>query len=325
MSKKNTDASQHIKDATDDEEFNFTYNLSDINKLVFSVNSLLGTNSLESPILINPSVNSSSNQNVINLKYKKPLDSVTNITAIITKLNICHNFFVKGSYLIVLSGNIINNSTNQNLYIAIPFTLGGLDNTPSSVEITKILKAAQTQIAYGSIDGIILTTNLVMNTLIDPNSQYLKGQADKYSFQKSPFHSYYEDDLCVFIYKTTVNKVSSDYDELLKHLNSKDGTTSINYITDIILYKNPNISPGLNKTQATGEIMIDCSPIEITTNTDNTDNVMFKTDNKNIMSSESAINSIFLLLFTFIICYILYKIFKTIWVIFIKKQNLDSQ
>ena len=319
------DATQAIRVPIEDDEFNFTYNLSDINKVVFSVTSLLGTNSLESPILINPSINSSANQNVVNLKYKKPLRSVTNITAVMTKLSICHNFFVKGSYLIVLSGSIITNSTNQNLYIALPFTLGGLDNTPSSVEITKILKGAQTQIAYGSIDGIILTTNLVMNTLIDPTSQYLKGQADRNSFVKNPFHSYYEDDICVFIYKSTVSKVSSDYDELLKHLNTKDGTTQINYINNIILYKNPKISPGLNKTQATGEIMIDCSPIEITTNTDNTDNVMFKADNTNKMSSESTINSIFLLLFVFIICYILFKIFQTIWVIFIKKQTPDSQ
>jgi hypothetical protein len=314
---------QNIKDAAEDDDFNFTYNLSDINKLVFSVGSLLGTNCLESPILINPSINSSANQNVVNVKYQKPLTSITNLTGVITNLCICNNFFVEGSYCIVLSGSIMTNATNQNIYIVLPFTLGGLDNTPSAIEITKILKAAQTQIAFNTIDGIILTSNLVMNSLIDPKSQYLHGTANSNSFDIPPFSSYSRDEISFFIYKETVSNVSSDYINLLKYLNTSDGRPVINYIIDINLFRNPKISPGLTKAPSTSEIMIDCSPIEITTTTENKENVMFKADSKNKMSNESTINSIFLLLFTFIICYVLYKLFQVIWVVFIKKQNLD--
>jgi len=319
------DATQNIKDSIDDDEFNFTYNLSTIKKLVFSGSNLLGTNSLESPLLINPSINSSENQNTFNVKYKPPISDVKNISSVLTNLSICNNFFVKGTYLIVLSGNILTNAGNMKIYIALPFILGGLDNTPSTLEITKILDAAKTQIAYGTIDGIILQSSLVLNTLIDPKSQYIYGIADKESFDKSPFTSYYQNDLCFLIYKETVSRVSSEYADLLKLLNSSNGSPVINYIEDINLYKNTKISPTLSQTHSTGEIMIDCSPIEITTNTDKIDTVMFKSNNENKISRESTINTIFLLLFTFIICYILYKIFQTIWVIFIKKQTPDSQ
>ena len=321
-----TDASKDVARPGPDEQFNFTYNLSIIKKLIFNSSNLLGTNSLESPLLINPSINSSENQNTFNVKYKSTSSpEISNISSVLTSLSICNNFFVAGSYLIVLSGNILTNAGNMKIYITLPFILGGVDNTPSTLEITKILDAAKTQIAYGTVDGIILQSSLVLNTLIDPKSQYLYGRADKDRFDKSPFTSYYQDDQCFFIYKETVSRVSSEYTELLKLLNASNGRPVVNYITNINLYKNTKIDPTLSQTQSTGEIMIDCSPIEITTSAENNDTVMFKADNENKITSESTINSIFLLLFTFIICYILFKIFQTIWVIFIKKQTPDSQ
>ena len=83
----------NIENSHLDNTFQFSYNFNDINQLIFSYTDLLETPVIESPVVINPSINSATSQNTINVTYTQLGASTKNISAILTKLSICRDFF----------------------------------------------------------------------------------------------------------------------------------------------------------------------------------------------------------------------------------------
>ena len=306
----------NVDNAQQDDAFLFQYNFNKVNQLAFSTDQLFGVKTLKSPILINPSINSESSQNMVKVEYKNGTD-VSNLSATITNINICKNFFTNqapytDTYLIILSGTILT-QTNSNLYLLIPFKLGVLDNTASGVEVKKVLDSASTQL-NNNLPTTMLSDQLVVNSLIDPESKYVYSNV---SINNSNHNTNF------FIFKNKLSTASNNYITLF---NTYMSGTYVNPINRAITYYNKNFIPSVDQSNSTNEIMINCSPVEMTTKVDNTENIMFKTDEKygsNTTSNDFIIKTIFIVLISLFALYFIYKMAKYIWGIITRK--LGSQ
>jgi len=306
----------NVDNAQQDDAFLFQYNFNKVNQLAFSTDQLFGVKSLKTPILINPSINSESSQNMVKVEYKNGIDR-SNLSATITNISICKNFFTTvapylDTYVIILSGSILT-QTNSNLYILIPFKLGALDNTASGVEIKKLLDSAVSQLD-NKLPTTMLSDKLVVNSLIDPESKYVYSNVSMNNVNH---------DTNFFIFKKKISTASNNY---LNLFNTYLNFPYVNPIKSATIFYNKNFIPSVEQTNSINEIMINCSPVEMTTKVDNTENVMFKTGETYGSDTKSNYFIIMTIMVVLISSFFLYCIFRmgyNIWKKYIK-QNLGS-
>jgi hypothetical protein len=238
-----------------DTNFKFSYNLNRIDKLVFSTSSTLGTYSINSAIAINPSLQTSAAQNTINLEYSDN-NAKASLQANISSLNIMKDLLVRNRYSIVLTGNIYT-LPNATLYIIIPFILAAANNgSANSQAIEQIVSSAKTQITDG-IANTTLSSSCSLNNLITPAKYY-------YS-RNNVFKNSANYNTTFIIYKDDTGMISNQYTNFFNQLS----TALYNNITSYGNFKTNDFVPLLLNTPSSNEIMIDCSPIEITTNEGN--------------------------------------------------------
>jgi hypothetical protein len=286
-----------------DLKFIFSYNFNDINQLVFSRNSEIGSLFITSALAINPSIKSSSTQNVINMKYTN-ITIEENISCTINQISIARNILTENptSFSIVLHGNVLT-SPGTNLYIIIPFEVQSSNNkTPNSVAVEQIVKMASIQLRDNK-SQTIMDEPISLNNLIENNTLY------KYCVK--PIYNTPQLNNTIIIYKENVAVISGLYIKFLTIFNAGDAN---NHVLDTSEMFQNKFTPEVQKETSTNEIMIDCSPVQITTKEKN---VMFsKKDgiygSTSTSKNETIVASFFLIIFSFLTFYLLYKIFK-IW------------
>ena len=286
-----------------DLKFIFSYNFNDINQLVFSRNSEIGSLFITSALAINPSIKSSSTQNVVNMKYTN-ITNEESISCTINKISIVRNILTENvtSLSIVLHGNVLT-TPGTNIYIIIPFEVQSSNNkTPNSVAVEQIVKMASIQLR-DNVAQTITDEPISLNNLIENNTIY------KYSV--NPNYKIPQINNTIIIYKENVAVISALYIKFLTIFNEGDANNNILNTSEIFQNK---FTPEIQKETSTNEIMIDCSPVEITTKAKN---VMFsKKDgiygSTTTSKNETIVASFFLIIFSFLTFYLLYKIIK-IW------------
>jgi len=283
-----------------DTKFTFSYNFNDINQLVFSRNTEIGSHFITSALAINPSIKSSSTQNVVNMKYINLTNEET-ISSTINQISIVRNILIDKitSYSIVLHGNVLT-KPGTNIYIIIPFEIQTSNNkTPNSIAIEQIVKMASIQLqdnkAQTIMDESISLNNLIENTTM-------------YKYCVNPIFDTPQSNNSVIIYKETVGVISIGYIRFLNQFN----TTPYNKIGSRSEIFQNNFTPEVQKETSTNEIMIDCSPVEITTKEEN---VMFTTiddiyGSTTTSTNETIVASFFLFIFSSLSLYLLYVTFK---------------
>jgi len=250
-----------------DSKFNFSFNFNGINNLVFSEGTTLGTYSINSAIAINPSIQSSVVQNIINVNYTDPDGSESSLQAVITSISVMKDFVVNTRYAVVLIGNIVT-LPNAMMYIVIPFiTTASNNGTMNSASIEQIVIAANTQIVEG-LSNTSLSSQCSLNDLITPGSQYY------YKYNKNStgaFNNQANYNTTFVIYKDDPGMISNKYSNLIALFKEPPNSiTTSNFMTN-------TFTPLVQSTPSNNEIMIDCAPIEITTPTGN---VLLTTDDK---------------------------------------------
>jgi hypothetical protein len=249
-----------------DKNFNFNFNFNDIDKLVFSVGTTLGTYSINSAITINPSIHSSAIQNVINVYYTDT-GKESYVQAVITSISVMKDFKDTTRYAVVLSGNIVT-LPNAMIYIVIPFISAASNNgTPNSASIEQIIISANTQIVENQ-SNTSLSSKCSLNNLISPASRYF------YKYNKNStgiFNNNANYNTTFVIYKDDPGMISNKYSALIQLLDKPANTiSSSNFMTNIF-------TPLVQTTPNTNEIMIDCAPVDITTPSGN---VLLTSDDK---------------------------------------------
>jgi len=241
-----------------DTNFNFSFNFNGINQLVFSEDTTLGTYSVTSAISINPSIQSSVVQNIINVNYTDYADSEKekSLQAVISSISVMKDFVVKTRYAVVLSGNVVTEA-NTKIYIVIPFiTTASNNGTMNSESIEQIVNFANAQIAEGN-KNTLLSSQCVLNNLISSGSQYY------YKYSKTTTNVF--DDKANYnstfvIYKDDPGMISNKYNNLIALFNKKapNGIQTADFKTN-------TFTPLVQSTPSNNEIMIDCAPLELTT------------------------------------------------------------
>ena len=281
-----------------DPNFNFSFNFNEINQLIFSTNTTLKSASGISSIPMNPTLQSS-NQNGITVMYSDENQYPVTLTASIDTINIMQdiifpiNPYNKNQYAIVLSGNVLT-ASNATLYIIIPFVTQAQNNaTPNSKAIETIVNLAKAQI----IDGVTNTSLGIpapLNDLITPGSTYyyVNNPEFRNRVTNKPF----------IIYKGDAGQISEACISLLNTFTNGNllANTSENPLDDL---KTNQFTPLIKTAPINSEIMIDCSPVEITTDGGN---VMFSSQDTifgNFVndSSNKAIITYIYFFFVFII------------------------
>ena len=280
-----------------DSTFNFSYNFNDLTQLIFSNDTLLGTNSVISPITINPSIDSTVSQNMVTVKYSNTTTgTLSSLTASIDKISITKDITGISTYAIVLQGSILTKS-NSNIYIIIPFTtVASTIDTANSIAIDKIVLWANNQIET-NISNTILKESIPLNDLIEDNKEYL--YYDNPSFQTALTDSPSN----FIIYKNSVGSIIPH-----KILNK---FTTMNNITGTS--KKNTIVPEYITTFTADEIMIDCQPLEVTTK----DGIkMFSADSgkdSKKSTNQQFINLLFAFIFGLVFLVIAYQLWK-LWI-----------
>jgi len=190
-----------------------------------------------------------------------------NLSATINNISITKNIVNSlGAYAIVLQGNILT-QVNTNIYIVVPFDIGNLNNnTLNSLAIEQLIESANDQLINTSPNGAvntILGKSVSLNNLIENNVRY------RYAINPS-FNNGTNYGNNFVIYKTNVGKISNMYNIFFERFFKQPSNT----IKSSVIFFENTISPVLQNETTTSEIMIDCSPVEITTKGDN---VMFST------------------------------------------------
>jgi hypothetical protein len=283
-----------------DTKFTFSYNFNDINQLVFSRNTEIGSHFISSALAINPSIKSSSTQNVVNMKYMNITNEET-ISSTINQISIVRNILIDKitSYSIVLHGNVLT-KPGTNIYIIIPFEIQISNNkTPNSIAIEQIVKMASIQLQDNKAQTI-MDESISLNNLIENNTMYKYCVNVIFDTPKS--------NDSVIIYKENVGVISKEYIRFLNQFN----TTPYSKISSSSEMFQNQFTPEVQKETSTNEIMIDCSPVEITTKDEN---VMFTTmddiyGSTTTATNETIVASFFLIIFSLLSLYILYATFK---------------
>jgi hypothetical protein len=299
----------------EDTNFNFSYNFNDINQLVFSEGTILGSYSINSAIPINPSIKSSVAQNLINLNYTDANDAAKSLQATVTTISIMKNNLVDNElYCIVLNGNI-HSMPNANIYIMIPFVITSNNNdTKNSAAIEQIISSANRQIIHNS-STTTLSSPCELNNLITPGARYYYGKNNTFANNKSYNTTF-------VIFKDETGMISNSYIELIDKL--KNGTINKMGMGNFL---GNTFTPILSKTPISSDIMIDCSPVEITTEGGN---VMFSTkDNiygnyENNSTNQSIISFIYVLSLFIVFCLIVWQMYN-MWVKGFVQQRLFDQ
>jgi len=285
-----------------DTKFTFSYKFNDINQLVFSKNTEIGNLFINSAIAINPSIKTSSTQNVVNVKYTNVTNEVL-VSSTINQISVARNIFVNNinSYSIVLHGNVLT-SPGTNIYIFIPFGVARSNNkTNNSIAIEQIVKIASTQIQDNKAKTI-LDEPISLNNLIENNTNYTYSINPK--FDTPSINN------TIVLHKESSGVISNLYAPFLRQFI----TSSYNKINNSSSIFRNQFTPEVQQETSTSEIMIDCSPVEITTKDKN---VMFSTLDDIYGTTTSATNetivaSFFLIILAFLSIYLLYKAIK-IW------------
>lgn len=297
-----------------DLKFTFSYNFNDISQLIFSRNTELRSHFITSAIAINPSIKSSSTQNVVNMKYI----NITNeeiVSSTINQISIARNILIDQitSYSIVLHGNVLN-KPGTNIYIIIPFEVQMSNNkTPNSIAIEQIVKMASIQLEDNKAQTI-MDEPISLNNLIENNT--------KYTYCVNPIFSTPQVNNSVIICKENVGVISKLYIKFLNQFN----TSLYDKVLDSSEIFQNQFTPEVQKETSTNEIMIDCSPVEITTKDEN---VMFSTmddiyGSTTSYTNETIVASFFLIIFSFITLYLLYATFKLWSSYFLKDADIGN-
>jgi len=295
-----------------DSKFNFSFNFNGINNLVFSKGTTLGTYSLNSAIPINPSIQSSVVQNIINVNYTDPDGAETSLQAVITYISVMKDFVVNTRYAVVLSGNIVT-LPNAMIYIVIPFiTTASNNGTMNSASIEQIVVAANTQIVEG-LSNTSLSSQCSLNDLITPGSQYY------YKYNKDStgaFDNKANYNTTFVIYKDDPGMISNKYNNLIALIKEvPNSITTSNFMTN-------SFTPLVQSTPSNNEIMIDCAPLEITTPTGNvlltSDDKLFGNYEKNDINT-IVLDVIYGLILLFLLSLLVYSFIK--WV---RKSSPDK-
>jgi len=289
-----------------DTNFKFSYNLNSINKLVFSTSSTLGSYSINSAISINPSLQTSAAQNTVNLEYSDDNNAKASLQANISSLNIMRDLLVSQRYSIVLTGNIYT-LPNARLYIVIPFILTAANNgAANSQAIEQIMTSAKSQITEG-LANTTLPSSCSLNNLITPAKYY-------YS-RNNVFKDNANYNTTFIIYKDDPGMISNQYTDLANKMTSG----LYNNITSYQSFKKNDFVPLLLNTPTSNEIMIDCSPIEITTKQGNVllqKNDLLYNGFENTPENKQILDILFWIAIGFIIVFVIYKFFSYFYYLF---------
>jgi hypothetical protein len=303
--------------STRDPKFDITYNFNDIKTLVFSDGSTLGSLSSESAISLNPSIDSSVNQNTIKISYTE--GRITKeMTATINKISIMRDITKNDitSYAVALQGNILT-KVNYSVYIIIPFKYALSNNsTHNSMAIEKIVSFASKQI-YEGVANTILSESVALNDLIENNVDYIYSMKPKFKNDTNAN--------TFIIYKQNVGVITNNYIAYLRQFNNG----AFNNITDLSNFMINKLTPDLKRNTVTSEIMIDCAPISMTPGGQDEENVMFtKMDDiygkGGKTTNETIVASFFLIFFAVFFIIIMYMVAKSWSSYFLNNSDIPS-
>jgi hypothetical protein len=257
---------------------------------------------MNSAIPVNPSIKASVSQNVVNVNYSDSYSNAVSLQASITNINIMKDFIKSDRYSIVLAGNIYTLPDTM-LYIVIPFTFTASNNeTMNSISIQQIVEAASSQIIDHKAVTILKST-LLTNNLITSGANY-------YYTQSNTFKNNVKYNKSFIIYKDEIGMISNSFKKLRSLIDTS--------IQNTLVYNEDNVfsnvfTPFLQSTPTSSEIMIDCSPVEITTHGEN---VMFSTKDSIFgnFSNDTTNNTVL----NFIKYFIMFIIFIAVFVMGLK-------